>query len=52
MNLNIWTAKIYVAFNFFFFIHVHKQYVDKSIATCKIKCIYNQPKPYIFLKLL
>ena len=27
------------------------EYVDKSIATCKKKSLYNQPKPY-FLKTL
>ena len=53
MNFNIWTAKISVAFKIIvFFIHVHKQYVAKSIATCKKKSLYNQPKPYFFKKLL
>ena len=28
------------------------QYVAKSIATCKKKSLYNQPKPYFFKKLL
>ena len=36
MNFNIWTAKISVAFKIIvFFIHVHKHYVAKSIASCK-----------------
>ena len=26
------------------------QYVAKSIATCKKKSLYNQPKPYFFKK--
>ena len=26
------------------------QYVAKSIATCKKKSLYNQPKPYFFQK--
>jgi hypothetical protein len=28
------------------------QYVAKSIATCKKKSLYNQPKPYFFKKIL
>jgi hypothetical protein len=31
---------------------VYLQYVAKSIATCKKKSLYNQPKPYFFTKLL
>ena len=31
---------------------LHAQYVVKSIATCKTKSLYNQPKPYFFKKLL
>jgi hypothetical protein len=27
----------------------HIQYVVKSIATCKIKSLYNQPKPYLYI---
>ena len=28
------------------------QYVAKSIATCKKKSLYNQPKPYFFQKII
>ena len=52
MNFNIWTAKISVAFKIivFFFIHVHKQYVAKSIATCKKKNPYIINQNHIFSK--
>jgi hypothetical protein len=30
----------------------HKQYVAKSIATCKKNSLYNQPKPYFFQRIL
>jgi hypothetical protein len=28
------------------------QYVAKSISTCKKKSLYNQPKPYFFIKII
>jgi hypothetical protein len=31
---------------------MYVQNVAKSIATCKKKSLYNQPKPYFFKKLL
>ena len=54
MNFNIWTAKISVAFKIIvvFFIHVHKQYVAKSIATCKKKSLLYQPKPFFSPKII